>query len=354
MSQQVKTQNRIDLRKWQAENKGDPALKNFVRKLKTHLLLRILGETYDSDEHDFSDKDLEQIIIDRNVIYRHKVLRVNYTTYDLRRQQDSINPRTHADIMILSHETDVAEGQVRHPYWYARVLGIFHCRVLHKAPGTNTLKSYDMEFLWIRWYGLDRTRKFGFQAKQLPRVGFVDEKKDKDLVSFGFLDPSQVIRAVHLIPDDVLGRSDNLGATFVRSDEDGLDWNYFFVNIFVDRDMFMRYRGGAAGHEAIREAVDHFLGDRDQVDLRYHNEHEKQIEELAELEDTAEELQNDKDKAEWATTTRDDGVGGDDEDYGYTRKPDEDDDGELDEAGYGPEDGEGGEGELSALGYADL
>lgn len=29
-------------------------------------------------------------------------MRVNYTTYDMRRGQDSVNPRTQADIMILA------------------------------------------------------------------------------------------------------------------------------------------------------------------------------------------------------------------------------------------------------------
>ena len=41
-----------------------------------------------------------KLINDR--IYRHKVLRVNYTTYNVHRDQDSLNPRTHGDIMVLS------------------------------------------------------------------------------------------------------------------------------------------------------------------------------------------------------------------------------------------------------------
>lgn len=35
-------------------------------------------------------------------------------SYDLRREQDSVNPRTHAD--------DDESGLDSHPYWYARVL----------------------------------------------------------------------------------------------------------------------------------------------------------------------------------------------------------------------------------------
>ena len=39
-------------------------------------------------------------------IYRHKVLRINYTTYDMRRDQDSVNPQTHPDVMLLADESN--------------------------------------------------------------------------------------------------------------------------------------------------------------------------------------------------------------------------------------------------------
>ena len=53
-------------------------------------------------------------------MYLHQVMRVNYTSYDMRREQDTINPRNHADVLLLSpsHES--------HPYLYARVIHIFH------------------------------------------------------------------------------------------------------------------------------------------------------------------------------------------------------------------------------------
>ncbi|KAF9642248.1 hypothetical protein BDM02DRAFT_3193612 [Thelephora ganbajun] len=38
------------------------------------------------------------------------------------------------------------------------------------------------------------------------------------------------------------------------------DWNYYYVNIFVDRDMFMRYWGGGVGHLYIR-AIEVWLTD---------------------------------------------------------------------------------------------
>ncbi|KAF9472523.1 hypothetical protein BDN70DRAFT_818521, partial [Pholiota conissans] len=50
---------------------------------------------------------------------------INYTSYGLRCCQDSLNPQTHADIMILSHKDE----ENIYPYWYARIIGIFHALV---------------------------------------------------------------------------------------------------------------------------------------------------------------------------------------------------------------------------------
>lgn len=91
------------------------AWQDFARKLKNHLLARLLNQEYDGDEHQFSDEDRNTVRIIDNCVYSAKVLHVNYTTYDVRRNQDSMNPRTHCDIMVLSHETD----EHAHPYWYA-------------------------------------------------------------------------------------------------------------------------------------------------------------------------------------------------------------------------------------------
>ena len=74
--------------------------------LKDHLLSRLLGHIFDSDEHMYSDEEHSTIHFINNHIYHHKVIQINYTTYDMWHSQDSINPRTHPDIMMLSHEDD--------------------------------------------------------------------------------------------------------------------------------------------------------------------------------------------------------------------------------------------------------
>ncbi|KAJ3925662.1 MAG: hypothetical protein NXY57DRAFT_1051654 [Lentinula lateritia] len=161
---------------------SDPATKNFVSKLEDHLLGRLKEIPFDGN-YKFTAEERQDIIIAEDKIHAVKTLRINYTTYDVRRNQDVINPHTNPNA---------------HPYWYAQVLGIFHADVIHFRSRKR------MEFLW----------KFA----KLPKVGFVPED---DEFAFGFLDPSQVIRAY---------------------------WVNYYVMIFVDRDMFMRYHGGAIGH----------------------------------------------------------------------------------------------------------
>jgi hypothetical protein len=72
----------------------------------------------------------------------------------------------------------------------------------------------------------------GWSAKRLHRIGFF-RRDEPD--SFGFVDPDQVIRAVHLIPAFEYGRTDTrLAPSFVRPAEDhDQDFLYFYINQYV-------------------------------------------------------------------------------------------------------------------------
>lgn len=192
-------------------------------RLKDHLLGRILGYAFDGDETEFSDAQRSSIQLVNNRIYRHKVLRVNYTSYDMRRCQDSLNPHTHSNIMVLSQEDETG----LHPYWYARIIGIFHARILHYGTSSDPV---DMDFLWVRWYGRDLSHKSGWKAKHLPRVGFVDSE---DPLAFGFLDPSLIIRGSHIIPSFDHGHTDLLLPPSIArtlSEKDS-DWRMLYINM---------------------------------------------------------------------------------------------------------------------------
>ena len=200
---------------------------NFIPNLKDYALCKILGLEHDTDEIAFTEADRASVTFIKNKIYQHKVLRVNYTTYDMRREQDSLNPRTHANIMVLSQEDDPSA----HPYWYARIIGIYHTWVRHQSPPDPIL----IEFLWIRWYGLDldRSSRFGWKFQRLPKVGFVPDSPDAGSPAFGFLDPARVIRGVHLIPCFSEGhKGDLLEPSLARlPDEGDLDWRCYYVNM---------------------------------------------------------------------------------------------------------------------------
>jgi hypothetical protein len=80
----------------------------FICKLQDHLLGRILNLQFDGDTHgSFTDETETQFGFEiLNTVYRLRTMRVNYTTYDMRRDYDTINPRTHPFVMVLSPETE--------------------------------------------------------------------------------------------------------------------------------------------------------------------------------------------------------------------------------------------------------
>lgn len=228
-----------------------------------------------------------RVNIVNNRIYWHQVLRVNYTTYDRRRAQDSVNPRTHPDVLLLAPSSDT------HKYWYARVIKIFHLNV-HVGRGREPER---LNVLFVRWFALDTTAPSGFQKKRLHRLAFVPSGSEDasaqaaEPEAFGFVDPADVVRGVHLIPAFVNGRTKDLlrpslarGAvdkSLVPTEED-TDFCNHYVNLyvlyiatgsqgtnnelrcsFVDRDMFLRYYGDGIGHQGIRVASATVVADDD-------------------------------------------------------------------------------------------
>ncbi|KAJ7038616.1 hypothetical protein C8F04DRAFT_951015 [Mycena alexandri] len=210
-----------------AKYRADPALKDFLPDLKAHLLGRILDIPYDGDETQFSLQDLTDVTIVRERIYAHKILRVNYTTYDVQRDQETLNISTHPDFMAFAHEED---DNNPHPYWYGRIIGIFHADVCHVGPRSKTGgHPQRMEFLWVRWFGRDMDHVGGWATKRLHRVGFVDAEQG----GFGFLDPAQVLRGSHIVPAFHHERTTELlGPSIARhfDGENDEDYRYYYVN----------------------------------------------------------------------------------------------------------------------------
>ena len=96
--------------------------------------------------------------------------------------------------MLLLHEEVIA-----HPYWYGRVIRIFHVDVVHHGPKSMSPDKQQINFLWVQWFDLDVSFHGGWKALQLHRVGFLNAKSPTDC-AFSFLDPSIIIRGAHIIP----------------------------------------------------------------------------------------------------------------------------------------------------------
>ncbi|KAJ7185362.1 hypothetical protein C8R46DRAFT_377085 [Mycena filopes] len=198
----------LDIYKSFGSTNKDPAAADFIPKLKDHLLGRLLGRDFDGDTHEeFTPDDRNTVRIVGNKIYATKIMRVNYTTYDVRRDQDVLNPNAQSFVMMRTAEKQAGA----HPYWYAQVLGVFNATVFHypsgdAGPGPSTI----IEFLWVRWLGDEPGYRPSIKKARLPKVGFVAEG---DPYAFGFLDPAHVVRASHLIPQFSGGRTNDLLAT---------------------------------------------------------------------------------------------------------------------------------------------
>ncbi|KAF9063381.1 hypothetical protein BDP27DRAFT_1147642, partial [Rhodocollybia butyracea] len=87
----------------------------------------------------------------------------------------------------------------------------------------------------------------GWRAKRLHRIKFLDASSDD---AFGFLHPADIVHSMHLIGDfDSLGADNGLPKDSVGPRErEEEDWTYFFVNMFVESDIFMLFRGDGIGH----------------------------------------------------------------------------------------------------------
>ena len=243
-----------------------------MKLLKEHLLPRIHArlkvKASQLREADVSLMAQSNVILKDNRVYQHKLARFSHTTYDVRRSEDVINPRTpHCNIMLLSTNatsnkflncTDAAA--TIHPYLYGRVIGIYHVNVIYNGPGMTGYIPMRFDFLHVRWFQLQavqsagRGRSEGWASLRLDCLSF-PPMADKG--SFDFVDPTLVLRSCHLIPAFSLGKSylDGIGLSRMSRDEN--DWKVYYVNRYVrlhpyfflylnhsrfaDRDMVMRY-----------------------------------------------------------------------------------------------------------------
>ncbi|KAI0667060.1 hypothetical protein C8Q78DRAFT_1140637 [Trametes maxima] len=225
--------NFVDLRQWQVENPGDPVVEDSFHPLR--------------------DEDVP-IALHHDRIYAHATAHFNYTTYDLQRDQDIVHPSmSKADVLIHTPPSAESIDSELYPWEYARVLGIYHCNVL--LPGR--IASHRVDFLFVRWLERDNIWESGAQARRLERIHFTPWADEVNISErgFGFVNPSHVVRACHLIPAFHHGRTSEYLPLRTLYQDTGGDWKFFYVNRFADRDTFVRHLGCGVGHLGLRSTT---------------------------------------------------------------------------------------------------
>ncbi|KAJ3504726.1 hypothetical protein NMY22_g17828 [Coprinellus aureogranulatus] len=240
-----------------APGKGerDDYIPDFVPKLKRHLLPRILARIgCPPDALDGPDEWMH-VAIRGNTIYSHKILHINFTTYDVRRDQDIIHINTpQCNVMLLNDKYDQQSHHVAHPYLYGRALGVFHANVSFAGrlpPGTKKPDPFRLDFVWIHWYDfLEACNPFSLDRVSLAPLDLDEGGHD----ALGFVDPALILRAVHLIPHFSLGEADGVHPQSKLVPEQ-VPWKAYYINRFADRDAFMRYQYGmSVGHTYMHTA----------------------------------------------------------------------------------------------------
>ncbi|CAE6398632.1 unnamed protein product [Rhizoctonia solani] len=244
---------------WVKNQQNDPAMKFFIPQLKRYLLAQILGSTQHSN---YTEPELVYLQIHEGRLHRHKTLRINYTSYDILRQQDSLNSSTSHCYALLATNFDQEPDseEATHPYIYAKIIGVYHANVVYRGRRPKRI-----DFVHVRWLYYDYDSPGGWDHGRLDRVSYQECQTDQDVLdSFDFVHPSDIIRATHLIPGFVDGTTTAyLGPTrsIAHDEAECEDWKFYYVNRDEDEEdneevWDDRARNGHGGQDQLEVLVD--------------------------------------------------------------------------------------------------
>ena len=222
-------------------------MQNFLSKLRSHLLpcIRVNLQRETDALHGpacvtsasdptspiiLDDTSRNFVFFKSDCIYRHRLLRINFTTYDVRRGTDIIKPETtRCNIMALADLTD-GSTSTSHRFLYARVLGAYHANVIYTGPGMRDYKARRFDVLWVRWYEVVEPGSSGWSESTLDSIRF-PPLRDGD--SFGFVDPMDVLRGCHVLPAFSKGKRNKAGIDVSRCAKDSKDYELYYVGRYV-------------------------------------------------------------------------------------------------------------------------
>lgn len=137
--------------------------------------------------------------------------------------------------MLLWHEEPNEESEA-HPYWYTRIIRIFHVDIMHSGSRSTSSEKQQINFLWVGWFRQDVSFNAGWSAQRLHHVGFLNVTNSGS-GAFGFLNPSTVIRSVHIIPAFANGQTGDLlhpPRSVARQPlNEECDWQYNYIHKHV-------------------------------------------------------------------------------------------------------------------------
>jgi hypothetical protein len=133
---------------------------------------------------------------------------------------------TRRDVMLRAGHNALPVGA--HPFWYARVLGIYHANVYFGDRFESHPQRID--FMFVRWFKYDLTWQGGPGNRRLDRLSWVPGHSSR---AFGFLDPACVVRACHLVPEFARGLTTCLLGPSQMRDLPSGDWANHYVSRYV-------------------------------------------------------------------------------------------------------------------------
>lgn len=173
----------------------------------------------------------DAVLLKNDRIYHHKLVRFHFTTYDVRRAADIINAgTTRCNIMLLADETHDSDHANPHHFLYARVLGAYHTNVIYTGPGMRDYEARRLDFLWVRWYEVVDPQSSGWDNLMLDSVHFPPMREDD---AFGFIDPKDVLRTCHILPNFAKGKRHANGAGVSRCAKDSTDYKRYYIGRWV-------------------------------------------------------------------------------------------------------------------------
>jgi len=112
-----------------------------------------------------SGNSTERIFIQNDTLYSHPILNINYTSYDLQREQDIIHlGYGREEIMVYTPTIGGDE-----PWSYAHILAIYHVIVRT----TSDPEPKRITVLWVRWMECATSGLDGPNSRNFTRVSFV-------------------------------------------------------------------------------------------------------------------------------------------------------------------------------------